>query len=97
MCAAETNVGVICICNPNNPTGSVTARRDLDDALAHKPKGSVLVVDEAYIHFAQSTRSMVDMVAAGEDVVVLRTFSKRYGMAGIRWAMRRRARICWPS
>ncbi|UXA54390.1 pyridoxal phosphate-dependent aminotransferase [Xanthomonas prunicola] len=84
MCAADANAGVIYICNPNNPTGSVTARKDLDYALAHKPKGSVLVVDEAYIHFAQSMRSMVDMVAAGEDVVVLRTFSKVYGMAGIR-------------
>ncbi|MCC5067733.1 pyridoxal phosphate-dependent aminotransferase [Xanthomonas campestris] len=84
MCAADTNAGVIYICNPNNPTGSVTARKDLDYALAHKPKGSILVVDEAYIHFAQSTRSVVDMVAAGEDVVVLRTFSKLYGMAGIR-------------
>ncbi|MCC5087275.1 pyridoxal phosphate-dependent aminotransferase [Xanthomonas campestris] len=84
MCAADANAGVIYICNPNNPTGSVTARKDLDYALAHKPKGSILVVDEAYIHFAQSTRSVVDMVAAGEDVVVLRTFSKLYGMAGIR-------------
>ena len=84
MCAADTNAGVIYICNPNNPTGSVTARKDLDYALAHKPKDSILVVDEAYIHFAQSTRSVVDMVAAGEDVVVLRTFSKLYGMAGIR-------------
>ncbi|MEA9708210.1 pyridoxal phosphate-dependent aminotransferase [Xanthomonas campestris] len=84
MCAADANAGVIYICNPNNPTGSVTARKDLDYALAHKPKDSILVVDEAYIHFAQSTRSVVDMVAAGEDVVVLRTFSKLYGMAGIR-------------
>lgn len=84
MCAADSNAGVIYICNPNNPTGSVTARKDLDYALAHKPKDSILVVDEAYIHFAQSTRSVVDMVAAGEDVVVLRTFSKLYGMAGIR-------------
>lgn len=84
MCAADANAGVIYICNPNNPTGSVTARKDLDYALAHKPKDSILVVDEAYIHFAQSTRSVVDMEAAGEDVVVLRTFSKLYGMAGIR-------------
>uniref|UniRef100_UPI0004CFB18D aminotransferase class I/II-fold pyridoxal phosphate-dependent enzyme n=1 Tax=Xanthomonas maliensis TaxID=1321368 RepID=UPI0004CFB18D len=84
MCRADANAGVIYICNPNNPTGSVTARKDLDYALAHKPKGSILVVDEAYIHFARSTQSVVDMVAAGEDVVVLRTFSKLYGMAGIR-------------
>jgi len=84
MCAADANAGVLYICNPNNPTGSVTARKDLDYALAHKPKGSVLVVDEAYLHFSDSASSMVDRVAAGDDVIVLRTFSKLYGMAGIR-------------
>ncbi|UYB53188.1 pyridoxal phosphate-dependent aminotransferase [Xanthomonas sp. AM6] len=84
MCAADANAGVIYICNPNNPTGSVTPRKDLDYALAHKPKGSVLVVDEAYLHFSDSAGSMVDRVAAGDDVIVLRTFSKLYGMAGIR-------------
>jgi histidinol-phosphate aminotransferase len=84
MCAAAANAGVIYICNPNNPTGSITTRADLEYALAHKPKGSVLVVDEAYIHFSDSVVSAVDMVAAGEDVIVLRTFSKLYGMAGIR-------------
>lgn len=84
MCAAEAAAGVIYICNPNNPTGSVSPRQDIEYALAHKPPGSVLVVDEAYIHFSDSVVSAVDMVAAGEDVVVLRTFSKLYGMAGIR-------------
>lgn len=84
MCAKDANAGVVYICNPNNPTGSVTLRHDLEYALANKPKGSVLVVDEAYIHFSDSAVSAVDMVAAGKDVVVLRTFSKLYGMAGIR-------------
>ncbi|MFT4255426.1 MAG: pyridoxal phosphate-dependent aminotransferase [Pseudoxanthomonas sp.] len=84
MCAADPKAGVIYICNPNNPTGAVTARGDIEYALQHKPRGSVLVVDEAYIHFSESAASAVDLVAAGEDVVVLRTFSKLYGMAGIR-------------
>jgi histidinol-phosphate aminotransferase len=84
MCAKDPKAGVIYICNPNNPTGSVTLRRDLEYALANKPRGGVLVVDEAYIHFSENVVSAVDMVAAGEDVVVLRTFSKLYGMAGIR-------------
>lgn len=84
MCAKDPKAGVIYICNPNNPTGSVTLRHDLEYALAHKPKGSILVVDEAYIHFSESAVSAVDWVAAGKDVVVLRTFSKLYGMAGIR-------------
>ncbi len=84
MCAADANAGIIYICNPNNPTGSVTARKDIEYVLEHKPKGSVLVLDEAYIDFYDSAESGVDLVAAGKDVIVLRTFSKLYGMAGIR-------------
>lgn len=84
MCAADANAGTIYICNPNNPTGSVTLKADLDYALANKPAGSVLVVDEAYIDFSDSATSADYMVAAGEDVVVLRTFSKLYGMAALR-------------
>ena len=49
----------------------------------HKPKGSVVLVDEAYIHFSDAT-SALDLVKADKDVVVLRTFSKIYGMAGLR-------------
>ncbi|WDS35759.1 pyridoxal phosphate-dependent aminotransferase [Pseudoxanthomonas sp.] len=84
MCAADAKAGMLYICNPNNPTGSVTTRKDIEYALKHKPKGSVLVLDEAYIHLSPTAVSGADMVAAGEDVVVLRTFSKLYGMAGIR-------------
>jgi histidinol-phosphate aminotransferase len=83
MVAADPNAGVIYICNPNNPTGTITAREDILWALEHKPAGSVLLVDEAYIHLSDA-QSVVDMVAAGKDLVVLRTFSKIYGMAGIR-------------
>jgi histidinol-phosphate aminotransferase len=84
MCAADAGAGMVYLCNPNNPTGSITTRKDIEYALAHKPKGSVLVLDEAYIHLSPSAVSGVDLVAAGADVVVLRTFSKLYGMAGIR-------------
>lgn len=84
MCAVDPTAGTIYICNPNNPTGSVTLKADLDYALANKPAGSVLVVDEAYIDFSDSATSADYMVAAGEDVVVLRTFSKLYGMAALR-------------
>ncbi|MCD7098474.1 pyridoxal phosphate-dependent aminotransferase [Stenotrophomonas sp. MMGLT7] len=83
MCAADPKAGMLYICSPNNPTGTVTPRRDIEYALANKPAGSVLVVDEAYIHFSEE-RSAIDLVGTGEDVVVLRTFSKLYGMAGIR-------------
>jgi len=51
--------------------------------VANKPKGAIVLVDEAYIHFA-GVPSALDLVKAGHDVIVLRTFSKIYGMAGIR-------------
>jgi histidinol-phosphate aminotransferase len=83
MVAADPNAGVIYICNPNNPTGTITSKKDILWALEHKPKGSILLIDEAYIHLSDAEDSL-DLVAAGKDVVVLRTFSKIYGMAGIR-------------
>src|SRR5205814_9254802 len=75
--------GVFYICNPNNPTGTLTPRADIDYLLANKPKDSVVLVDEAYIHLTEA-QSCLDLVKAGKDVIVLRTFSKVYGMAGIR-------------
>ncbi len=83
MVAASPNAGVLYIANPNNPTGTATPRDDIRWALAHKPKGSVLLIDEAYIHFTDN-ESCMDMVRADEDVIVLHTFSKLYGMAGLR-------------
>ncbi len=86
MVAASSSAGVIYICNPNNPTGTMTPKEDILWALANKPKGSILLVDEAYIHLAgePAELSVMDQVAAGKDLIVLRTFSKIYGMAGIR-------------
>jgi histidinol-phosphate aminotransferase len=83
MVAADPNAGVLYICNPNNPTGTITSRADIEYALANKPKGSILLVDEAYIHFSEGTPSL-DLVKADKDLIVLRTFSKVYGMAGLR-------------
>ena len=83
MVTASPSAGVIYICNPNNPTGTVTPRQEILWAEQNKPKGSVLLIDEAYIHFSDQ-QSVVDLVAQGKDVVLLRTFSKIYGMAGIR-------------
>jgi histidinol-phosphate aminotransferase len=83
MVAADPNAGVLYICSPNNPTGTLTPKEDILWALDHKPPGSILLVDEAYIHIAGSP-SVIDQVALGKDIIVLRTFSKIYGMAGIR-------------
>jgi histidinol-phosphate aminotransferase len=84
MCAADPSAGMLYICNPNNPTGAITMRKDIEYAVKNKPASATLVVDEAYIHFSDNAKSAVDLVAAGENVVVLRTFSKLYGMAGLR-------------
>ena len=83
MLAAATNPGVIYICNPNNPTGTCTPREDIEYAVAHAPKDAVLLIDEAYIHLCDAPRSL-DFVKEGKNVIVLRTFSKLYGMAGLR-------------
>ena len=84
MIAADPNAGVFYICNPNNPTGTTTSREDIEYALEHKPDGSILLIDEAYIHFSDRQRPSLDLVKADKDVIVLRTFSKIYGMAGVR-------------
>jgi histidinol-phosphate aminotransferase len=83
MVNADANAGVLYICNPNNPTGTITRREDVEYALANKPKGSILLVDEAYIHLSDA-KPLLDLVAADRDLIVLRTFSKIYGMAGLR-------------
>ena len=72
------------VCNPNNPSGTVTARKDIEYLLAKKKKDAVVLVDEAYMHFSENAQPCSDLVAAGKDVIVLRTFSKIYGMAGLR-------------
>ena len=84
MIKADPNAGAFYICNPNNPTGTLTPRKDLEYILAHKPKDAVLVIDEAYVHFSGPENMSTDLVREGKDVVVLRTFSKIYGMAGLR-------------
>ncbi len=83
MIASDPNAGVFYICNPNNPTGTITSKEQIAWALANKPKGSILLIDEAYIHFSEATPS-IDLVRADNDVIILRTFSKIYGMAGMR-------------
>lgn len=83
--AAVKDAGLIYICNPNNPTGSMTKKEDIEWLVANKPAGSVILIDEAYIHFPGKEKySSIHLVAQDKDVIVLRTFSKIYGMAGLR-------------
>jgi histidinol-phosphate aminotransferase len=83
MLAAHPTPGAYYITNPNNPTGTMTPKADIVWLVKNKPKGSVVVIDEAYHHFSTDDSS-IDLVAADQDVIVLRTFSKIYGMAGLR-------------
>lgn len=83
MLAADPNAGLYYICTPNNPTGTVTPLADIEWLVANKPEGSIVLVDEAYTHFAGVPTASY-MATAGKDVVVMRTFSKIFGMAGMR-------------
>jgi histidinol-phosphate aminotransferase len=83
MLTAAPDAGVFYVCSPNNPTGTLTSHSDIEYLADKKPKGSIVLVDEAYIHFSDAP-SAIDLVKAGKDVIVLRTFSKLYGMAGLR-------------
>jgi histidinol-phosphate aminotransferase len=84
--AGKAHGGLIYLCNPNNPTSSITTRQDLDWLVANLPANTILLLDEAYIHFGESPDlvSALPYVRQAKDVIVARTFSKIYGMAGLR-------------
>lgn len=84
MAAAHPSPGVFYVCNPNNPTGTLTPLANIEWLVDHKPAGAVVLIDEAYTHFSERAERASRLVAAGKDVIVLRTFSKLYGMAGLR-------------
>jgi histidinol-phosphate aminotransferase len=90
--AIDGNTRIVYLSNPNNPTGTIVAAQDLDRFLDQLPDHVILVLDEAYYDFAQylATQRGVDYshslkyVNQGRKVVVLRTFSKAHGLAGVR-------------
>ena len=83
MLAADPTAGAFYICNPNNPTGTLTPKADIAWLIQNKPAGSVVILDEAYIHLTGAEFGS-DFVQQDKDVVILRTFSKLFGMAGLR-------------
>ena len=83
MLKAHPSPGAYYIVNPNNPTGTMTPKEDIVWLLNNKPKGSVVIIDEAYHHFSER-RVLHRSGPQDKDVIVMRTFSKIYGMAGIR-------------
>jgi histidinol-phosphate aminotransferase len=78
--------GLVYICNPNNPTASITPKNDLRDFIAKCPRETMVLVDEAYFHYADSPdyESVIPLVKQYPNLIVARTFSKIYGMAGLR-------------
>ncbi len=84
--ADKAKGGVLYLCNPNNPTSAVTPKADIAWMLNNLPPNSLALIDEAYIHFGETPEleSALGAVRQGKDVVVTRTFSKIYGMAGLR-------------
>ena len=84
--ATKAQGGLIYVCNPNNPTSSCTPHKDLRWLANNLPSNTILLVDEAYIHYVadSETESAIRFVQDKCNVVVTRTFSKIYGMAGAR-------------
>ena len=78
---AKTNPKMIILVNPNNPTGDMLGRETVEKILTNAPD-TLLVLDEAYVHFARE--ELWDLVLTHKNIIVLRTFSKAYALAGHR-------------
>jgi histidinol-phosphate aminotransferase len=85
--AAGSDAGLIYICNPNNPTGNVTPRAEIEDFINKLPRKTHVLIDEAYHDFVPASPDYVSFLDRRVDdprVIVARTFSKVYGLAGMR-------------
>ncbi len=79
--AREQNPKIVILCNPNNPTGYVTPRKDVV-RLLEEVENSLIILDEAYADFSED--SAIDLINSYENLIVMRTLSKAFGLAGIR-------------
>jgi histidinol-phosphate aminotransferase len=77
---------IIFIANPNNPTGTINTKKEMDAFMRKVPRGVLVVVDEAYYEYVNSREYADSMkhLKKGKDLLILRTFSKAYGLAGLR-------------
>ena len=84
--ACNGSQALVFVCNPNNPTGTLTSCDAVDEMIRGADERLTFVVDEAYFEFADDPgyRSAVPWIASRPNVIVVRTFSKIYGMAGLR-------------
>jgi len=81
------STAVVYICNPNNPTASITPRKDLEAFISKLPVSTLVILDEAYHHYDGESGmygSFLDHPFDDQRLIVLRTFSKVYGLAGLR-------------
>jgi len=87
LARVDGSTGLVYICNPNNPTASVTPRAKLEEFIAHLPPSCCVLIDEAYHHFARQSPddwSFVDHFLPDGRIIVTRSFSHAYGLAGLR-------------
>jgi histidinol-phosphate aminotransferase len=84
--AVNERTGLVYVCNPNNPTGTIVTGNDLAAFVARVPPSALILVDEAYHHFVENPRyrSALELAPRTPNLVVARTFSKIYGLAGMR-------------
>jgi len=76
---------VIFVCNPNNPTGSIVSQNEIEEFIKKVPKNILIVFDEAYAEIALDTMpNTLKYIENQDNIIVLRTFSKAYGLAGLR-------------
>jgi len=86
MLAAANGAGLVYICNPNNPTASITSKSEMSTFLSNLSPATMVLVDEAYHHYVESNdyETVIPLVKDHPNLIVARTFSKIYGMAGLR-------------
>ncbi len=89
LAAITPRTKIIAIANPNSPSGSVATREQILEIARRAPQ-AVVLVDEAYFHFYGET--VIDLIGTIPNLVVARTFSKAYGLAGLRLGLARRSR-----
>jgi histidinol-phosphate aminotransferase len=83
LSAISKNIGMVYICNPNNPTGTVNNITELRKFVAEASKKTIVFIDEAYTEYA-NIPSLADMAINNKNIIVAKTFSKIYGLAGAR-------------
>ena len=83
----DSSTGLVYICNPNNPTATLTPRNKIEDFMKSLPPNVMVLLDEAYHHFAVGAdgyTSFLEKPINDDRLIIARTFSKVYGMAGLR-------------